>query len=252
MKAVIAMIVFAFAFPVQAESAEIKVATLGAFRGVLPTLAPVFEQASGHKLILSIYTPGVLQERLLKGEAADVAFVDGKLFPNLEHAGKVIAGSRTELGGAFVAVVIRAGAPKPDLSTPDAFKRAIRAAKSVAISDPAGGSSQGPFVLGLADRFDFDAELRSRFKLIPGAGYHVPEAVVKGDADIGITISTEIIFVNGAEIAGPLPPQMQNPSVYYAVLVTGTAESQAGKALIDFMLSPEAKSAMKSSGIESR
>jgi molybdate transport system substrate-binding protein len=252
MKAVIAVIAFALAFPVQAESAEIKVVTQGAFRGILPTLAPVFERASEHKVTFSIFTPGVLKERLLKGEAADVAFLDDKLFPDVERAGKIIAGSRTELGGAYVAVAIRAGEPKPDLSTPDAVKRMIRAAKSVAISDPAGGSSQGPFVLGLADRFAFDAELRSRFKLIPGAGNHVAEAVVKGDAEIGITISTAIIFVKGAEIAGPLPPQMQNRSVYYAVLVTGTTQPKAGKALIDFMLSPEAKSVMKSSGVEPR
>jgi molybdate transport system substrate-binding protein len=244
MKAVIAVIAFAFAFPVQAESAEIKVVTQGAFRDILPTLAPVFERASGHKVTFSIFTPGVLKERLLKGEAADVAFLNGTLIPDLEQSGKIIAGSRTELG--------RAGKPKPDLSTPDAVKRTIRAAKSVAISDPAGGSSQGPFVLGLADRFEFDAELRSRFKLIPGAGNRVAEAVVKGDAEIGITISTEIISVNGAEIAGRLPSQMQNLSVYYAVLVTGTTQPQAGQALIDFMLSPEAKSAMKSSGVEPR
>jgi molybdate transport system substrate-binding protein len=88
----------------------------------------------------------------------------------------------------------------------------------------------------------FSAEFRSR----------IAEAVVKGDAEIGITISTEIIYVKGAEIAGPLPPQMQNLSVYYAVLVTGTTQPQVGKVLIDFMLSPEAKSALKSSGVEPR
>ena len=245
--------VLVFAFSAQAQAAEIKVLAQGAFRDVLPTLAPQFERASGHKVTFTILTPGELKQRLLTGrEVADVAFLNGALIPELEQAGKIMGGDHTELGSAFVAVAIRAGEAKPDLSSPDAVKRTMRAAKSVAISDPAGGSSQGPFILGLADKFEFDAQLRSRFKLIPGAGNHVAEAVVNGDADIGITISSEILSVKGAEIAGPLPPEMQNRSVYYAVLVTGTTQPQLGNTLIDYMSSPEAKTVMKHSGVESR
>ena len=122
----------------------------------------------------------------------------------LENAGKVVPGSRTRLGTTFLAVAVRPGAPHPDLSSPDAVKRAIRAAKGVAISDPAGGAVQGRFVLDLADRFAFDDELRSRFKMIPGAGNRVAEAVVKGEADLGITIRSRDSLGEGSGGCGAI------------------------------------------------
>lgn len=252
MKALIAIVAVSIAFSTQVDAAEIKVVSQGAFRAILPILAPSFERSSGHKVTFGVFTPGVLHEKLLNGESADVAFVAGQRIAELEQAGRIVGGIRTELGEAFTAVAIRVGTPKPDLSTPDAVKAMIRAAKSVAVSDPRDGTAQGRFVLGLADRFDFDADLRSRFKLIRGSGDKVAEAVAKGEADIGITLSSEVVFVKGVEIAGPLPPQMQNRAVFYAVLITGTAHPDVAKAFINFMLSEEAKSVMKSNGVEPR
>jgi molybdate transport system substrate-binding protein len=211
---------------------------------------PAYERTSGNKVSFAIFTPLVVKERLLKGEAADVAFVGSNQLAELENAGKVVPGSRTRLGTTFLAVAVRPGAPHPDLSSPDAVKRAIRAAKGVAISDPAGGAVQGRFVLDLADRFAFDDELRSRFKMIPGAGNQVAEAVVKGEADLGITISSEIASVKGAEVAGRLPSEMQNINATVAILLTGSAEPQAGRELIQYMTSQEAQSVMRRNGIE--
>ena len=160
MKAIIAAVAISFAFLAQVKAAEIKVLSPGAFRGILPTLAPEFERLSGHKVTFSIYTPIVLTERLLKGEPADVAFATastaGQRLAVLEKAGRIIAGSLVELGGAFVAVAIRAGQPKPDLSNPEAVKRTLRAAKSVAISDPSGGTVQGRFI---SDPVSLDTDL---------------------------------------------------------------------------------------------
>ena len=237
---------------IETGAAELRVLSQGAFRGILPIVARMFERASAHTVTFGIFTPGALQARLLSGEIADVAFVSAQRIAAIEQAGRIVAGSRTTLGDAFTAVAVRAGTPKPDLSTPDAVKRAIRAAKSVAISDPGDGAVQGRFVLDLADRFGFDAELRSRFKLVPGGGNRVAEAVVNGEADIGITLSTEIVFVDGAEIGGPLPPNMQNRGLFYAVMIAGTAQPEAAKAFIDFMVSPETKSVMRANGVEPR
>jgi molybdate transport system substrate-binding protein len=194
----------------------------------------------------------VLTERILKGERADVVFTAGARLPALEKAGKIIPQSRVELGGAYVAVAIRAGAFKPDLSDAEAVKQLIKTAKVVAISDPSGGAVQGRFVLDLADRFKFDQELRSRFKLIPGGGNRVAEAVANGEADIGITLSTEIVYVKGAEIAGPLPPEMQNLAVFYAVMMADSREPEAAKEFMAFMLTPEAKRVTKEYGVAPR
>jgi molybdate transport system substrate-binding protein len=230
--------------------AEINVLTPGMFRGVFPILIPEFEHASGHKVALTTVTPGIVMRKLLGGESPDVAFAVDHQMQELEQAGKVVTNGCTEIGRVFVAAAIRTGAPKLDLSTPDAVKRAIRAARSVAINDPKGGSNIGRYMMDLADRFAFDDELRSRFKLIPGSGDKTSEAVARGDADFGFTISSEIIVVKGVEISGPLPPEMNSTFVTYGFLVPGTQQAEAGMAFVNFMASPTTKAMLRTQGIE--
>jgi molybdate transport system substrate-binding protein len=230
--------------------AEIKVLTPGMFRGVFPILIPEFERASGHKVALTTVTPGIVRRKLLEGESPDVAFAVDHQMQELKQAGKVVTNGCTEIGRVFVAAAIRTGAPKLDLSTPDAVKRAIRAARSVAINDPKGGSNIGRYMMDLADRFAFDDELRSRFKLIPGSGDKTSEAVARGDADFGFTISSEIIVVRGAEISGPLPPEMNSTFVTYGFLVPGTQKAEAGMAFVNFMVSSMTKAMLRTQGIE--
>ena len=219
------------------------------FRGVFPTLVPLFERATGHVVELTTVTPGLVHRKLLNGESADVAFAVDHSMDDLERAGRVVRESRVEVGRVHVAVAIRTGAPKLDLGTPDAVKRAIRAARAVAINDPAGGSNIGRYVMELADRFAFDAELRSRLKLIPGSGDKTAAAVARGEADFGITITSEIVVADGAEVCGPLPPEMNHEFVTYGFLVPGTAFAEAGTSFLQFMLSPHATATMQAQGI---
>ena len=230
--------------------AELKVLTPGLFRGVFPTLIPEFERTSGCKVALTTVTPGIVRRKLLDDESPDVAFAVDHQMQELEQAGKVQTDGCTEIGRVFVAAAIRAGARKLDLSTPDSVKREIRAAKSVAINDPKGGSNIGRYMMELADRFAFDDELRSRLKLIPGSGDKTSEAVARGEADFGFTISSEIIVVRGAEISGPLPPEMNSTFVTYGFLVPGTRQVEAGMAFINFMVSPTTKAMLRTQGIE--
>lgn len=243
------LVVLAVLLPAELQAAEIKVLTTGILRGFFPQLISQFEHSSGHKVALATTTPFALKDRLLQGEDADVVIGVTPIMKDIEQAGKIIQASRAKLGEVYVAVAVRAGASRPDLSTPDAVKRAILRAKAVAINDPKGGSNIARFVMGLADRFEFNAELRSRFKLFPGGGDQVARAVVNGDADFGITISSEILAVKGAEIAGRLPPEMQQVIIAYAFLVPGTTQEEAGAAFIKFLLSPDAKTLMKANGI---
>lgn len=230
--------------------AEIKVLAPGMFRGVFPTLIPQFERDSGYTVSLTTVTPGIVRQKLLDGEGPDVAFAVDQQMGELDTAGKVVAASTTEIGCVFVAAVIRAGAPKLKLDSADAVKRAIRAARAVAINDPTGGSNVGRYMMALANRFAFDDELRSRFKLIPGSGDKCALAVARGEADFGFTISSEIIVVPGAEISGPLPPEMNTTFVTYGFLVPGTKQAEAGRAFIDFLTTPDAKVLLREAGIE--
>ena len=248
MRAVVIALAVLFVGHAQAE--EIKVLTTGIFRGVYPILIPQFERSSGHKVVLTTETPGALKQKLLAGADADVVIAITPIMKDIEQGGKIDQASRAKLGQTYVAVAVRAGAPKLDLGTPDAVKRAILAAKAVAINDPKGGSNIGRFVMALADRFAFDAETRSRFKLLPGGGDAVANAVLNGDADFGITISSEILSVKGTEIAGPLPPEMNDLIVAYGFLVPGTKHAEAGTVFINFLLSGEAKRLLKANGID--
>lgn len=244
------IIIFVMIFSVPVHAAEIKVLTTGLLMGVFQTLIPEFERNSGHKVVLTTATPGVLTQKLQAGESPDVVFAVDGLMKDIEQAGKVIEDSRTIIGEVYIVAVIRTGALKLDLSTPEAVKRAMLAAKAVAINDPKGGSFVGRFVMGLADRFAFDDELRSRLKLFPGGGDKVCEAVLDGDADFGVTISSEIAAVEGVEISGPLPPAMNRVQHSIGFLVPGTQQAEAGIALIKFMVSPKAKLLLKTKGIE--
>ena len=236
--------------PAQTHAAEIKVLSTGIFRGFYPDLIKDFEHVSGHKITLTIETPFTLRDKLLSGAETDVVVAVSPIMKDIEAAGRIVPDSLVAIGETTIVAVIREGSSKPDFSTPDAVKRSIRSANSVAINDPKGGSNVGRFVMGLADRFAFDDELRSRFKMYQGGGDQVAKAVINGEVDFGITISSEALSVKGTEIAGRLPPEMNQINVVYGFLASGTQQPQAGGAFIGFLRSPEATSLMKSNGIE--
>src|SRR5205814_1370292 len=138
--------------------------TAGAFKQVLLALVPDFEKQSGHKVILENDTVGALSKRIEGGETFDVAVLTPAAVNDLATKGKLAAGSGVNLARVGVGVMVRAGAPKPDISTVDAFKRALIAAKSVAYIDPASGGSSGIYVAGLLDRLGIAAEIRPKAK----------------------------------------------------------------------------------------
>ena len=191
----------------QTEAAEIKVLSTGGARAVMTSLVPEFERKSGHKVILDFGTPGNMRDRLIQGEAADVAVAIAAVLPDLEKAGKIASGTRMEFAASYVGVVMRAGAPKLDVSTPEGVKRAILGAKTVLLSDPKAGTQLGATFIRAADRLGFGPELRSRTKMILGPGSDVAAAVAKGEGDLGVTLISEILPVTGAALGGELPVQ---------------------------------------------
>ena len=244
----VAMVLMAAGAPRGAAAAEIKVLTAGAFKQVLLVLVPDFEKQTGHKVVLENDTVGALTKRIEAGEAFDLAVLTPAAVNDLSTKGKFVAGSRTNLGRVGVGVVVKEGAPKPDISSVDAFKKTLLAAKSVAYIDPAAGGSSGIYVAGLLDKLGVAADVKPKAKLIPGGA--VAEHIARGEAEIGIHQISEILPVKGITLVGPLPADIQNYTVYAAGLGANGKESEAAKALLKTLSGPAAADVLKSKGME--
>ena len=243
-----AILLMAAGAPRGAAAAEIKVLTAGAFKQVLLMLVPDFEKQTGHKVIVQNDTVGALAKRIEGGEVFDLAVLTPAAVNDLSSKGKFVAGSRTNLGRVGVGVVVKEGTPKPDISSVEAFKKALLAAKSVAYIDPAAGGSSGIYVAGLLDRLGVAAEVKPKAKLIPGGA--VAEHIARGEAELGIHQISEILPVKGVTLVGPLPADIQNYTVYAAGLGAHGKESEAAKALLKTLSGPAAADVLKSKGME--
>jgi molybdate transport system substrate-binding protein len=244
----LAMVLMGAGAPRGAAAAEIKVLTAGAFKQVLQALLPDFEKTTGHKVAVQNDTVGALSKRIEGGEAFDLAVLTPAAVNDLSSKGKFVAGSRVNLARVGVGVVVKEGAPKPDIGSVDAFKRALLAAKSVAYIDPAAGGSSGIYVAGLLDKLGVAAEVKPKAKLIPGGA--VAEHVARGEAEFGIHQISEILPVKGATLVGPLPAEIQNYTVYAAGLGAQAKESEAATALLKALSGPAAVEVLKSKGME--
>jgi molybdate transport system substrate-binding protein len=240
----------ALALASHVEAAEIKVISTGGARAVMTSLVPEFERKSGHKVAIDFGTPGNMRDRLVQGEAADVAVAIAAVLPDLEKAGRIASGTRMEFAASYVGVVVRAGAPKLDVSAPDGVKHAMLAARTVALSDPKAGTQLGATFLGAADRLGFGPDLRSRTKFILGPGSDVAEAVAKGEADLGVTLISEILPVAGAALGGELPPDIMPPTVIHAFQVSGAKDVETAKVFLEFLRSPDARKFIEAKGMK--
>jgi molybdate transport system substrate-binding protein len=250
MKGAGVIIGLAFALAAKVEAAEIKVISTGGARAVMTSLVPEFERKSGHKVGIDFGTPGSMRDRLLQGEAADVAVAIAAILPDLEKASKIAPGTSMEFAASHVGVVVRQGAPKLDVGTPDGIRRAILAAKTVALSDPKAGTQLGATFIRAADRLGFGADLQSRVKLILGPGSDVADAVARGEADLGVTLISEILPVTGAALGGELPPDIMPPTVIHAFLVSGAKDAETAKVFLDFLRSPDASRVIEVKGMK--
>jgi molybdate transport system substrate-binding protein len=244
-------VVFALAFfglASSAGAAEVKVLTAGAFKQVVLALVPDFEKQTGNKVVVDNDTAGGLKKRIESGEAFDVAVITPAVVDELAATGKIAAGSRVNLASVSIGVVIKEGAPKPDVSTVDAFKRALLEAKSVAYIDPASGGSSGIYIDKLLERLGIADQVRPKAMLKKG-GY-VAELIVNGEAELGLHQISEIVPVKGAVLAGPLPKEIQNTTTYAAGLSASPQNKDAAQALIKMFSGPAAAAVLKTKGMD--
>lgn len=231
-----------------ASAAEVKVLTAGAFKQVVLALVPDFEKQTGNKVLVDNDTAGGLKKRIESGEAFDVAVITPAVVDDLAGAGKIAPGSRVNLATVGVGVVVKEGAPKPDVTTVEAFKRALLAAKSVAYIDPASGGSSGVYIEKLLERLGIADQIRPKAKLKNGG--HVADLIVSGEAELGLHQISEIVPVKGAALVGPLPKEIQNTTTYAAGLSASTQNKDAAQALIKMFSGPAAAAMLKSKGME--
>jgi molybdate transport system substrate-binding protein len=231
-----------------ASAAEVKVLTAGAFKETLLALVPDFEKQTGNKVIVDNDTAGGLKKRIEGGEAFDVAVITPAVVDELAGAGKIVAGSRVNIASVGVGVVVKEGAPKPDVSTVETFKQALLAAKSVAYIDPASGGSSGIYIDKLLERLGIADQIRPKAKLKKGG--HVADLIVNGEAELGLHQISEIVTVKGAALVGPLPKEIQNTTTYAAGLSASAKDKDAAQALIRMFSSPAAAATLKSKGME--
>lgn len=231
-----------------ASAAEVKVLTAGAFKQVVLALVPDFEKQTGNKVVVDNDTAGGLKTRIESGEAFDVAIITPAIVDDLAGARKIAAGSRVNLATVGVGVVVKEGAPNPDVSTIEAFKSALLAAKSVAYIDPASGGSSGIYIDKLLERLGIADQVRPKAKLKKGG--HVAELIVSGEAELGLHQISEIVPVKGAALVGPLPKEIQNTTTYAAGLSASSQNKDAAQALIKMFSGPAAATVLKAKGME--
>lgn len=231
-----------------ASAAEIKLLCAGALHPAVDALIPEFETSSGHKVKVSYGPAGAVADRVQKGEAADVVINAVPMMDRLQAQGKVVAGSRVVIAKVGVGVFVRKGAVKPDIGSPDAFKRSMLAARLIAYPDPAGGAASSIYVASLLELLGIAEEMKPKTKLSTlGALY---ASVASGDVEIGFNQVSEILAQPTVELVGPLPSAIQNYTHFAPGIVTGSSQTEAGNALVKFLSSPAAQTVLKAKGFE--
>jgi molybdate transport system substrate-binding protein len=231
--------------------ADIKVLSTTAMKTVFEELTPRFERATGHRLNVYLGPSLRLEKQLADGEAADVAIVTASGLKDLVAGGKIVAGSLVDIANSPLGVAVQKGAPKPDISTADAFKRAMLSAKSAAMSKPVGGGQSGVHMAKVFEQLGIADAMRG--KSIYGAGGPaglVGLIVLRGEAEIGVQQMAELAGVSGIDIVGPLPPDLQSVTLFTAAIPTSASNAAAGRDLITFLTTTDAKQVIKAKGLD--
>jgi molybdate transport system substrate-binding protein len=229
--------------------AELRVFTGGAMSGPVREAGDAFAKRTGRRIVYVTDTTGALQKRLASGERADVIVVTSTAIEALQKDNRVVAGSRVDLARALIGVGVRAGAPSPDLSTPDTFKAALLKAGSVSYVNPASGGTSGTYFEGLLQRMGIAEAMKPKI-VYRTQGSEVAKAVAAGEAEIGITFTSELRPNPGVHVAGTLPAGIQLPTIYAAAVVTTAANAEVARALLLALAGAEGRAAVTRAGLE--
>jgi len=240
------VIASASAFPASVQSAEITFFCGTALRQAMNELIPEFQKESGHTVKVSYGLLGEITERIRKDEQADFATVSPQQWEALQKDGKLNA-TRTAFAKVGIGVFVAKGAKRPDLTSVEAFKRALLDARSIAVPI-AQANPVAVYAVGLFERLGITAEMKAKNKV--GPGLSVLQAGGRGEAEIGFTQLSEVIAEPMVDFVGPLPAEIQNYTIYIGAVPKNAQASDAVKAFLDFLMSAKAAAVFKAKGYE--
>jgi molybdate transport system substrate-binding protein len=231
---------------ISARAAEIKVISSNALKTTLEELAPAFEKATMHKIVFTWGAAIPLKADIEKGAAFDLAVLNVSGIDDLIKQGKLIDSTRANLAKSVIGIAVRKGAPKPNISSVEAFKAALLNAKSIAYVEQ-GGS--GIYLKALLPHLGIADALKNKIKLLPTEN-PAANAVANGEAEIGMTQISEILPYAGAELVGPLPAEIQLITSFATAVGTEAKQAEPARALIKFLTAPAAAAVFKAKGLD--
>lgn len=234
----------------RAADREVKALVTIGVQSAIEALAPLFEKASGTRIVATWSTSALLNERIRGGEQADLLISTRAGIDGLIKEGRVAQGSDALVARSGIGVAVRRGAPKPDISTPDTLRRAVQAARAISYSDPAAGGVSGVHFASVLERLGIAAEMRGRTKFPPPSGFSA-QLLASGEVDLAVQQIPELLSVAGTELVGPLPGDLQLVTTFAAGIPASATEGDAARAFIRFLATPEAQAVMRAKGLES-
>jgi molybdate transport system substrate-binding protein len=224
---------------------EIKVLSTHAALDVLNELGPMFEHATGHRLSFGYDPAKAVKRQIENGAPFDVAIVTRSVFDDLAGQDKILPETRADIGRSGLGLAVRKGAPEPDITTTEAFKRALLAARSVVRSTE---GTSGLYFEKLLDRLGISEAMRDKIKLGPSG--RVAELVARGEVDMAVQQIAELLPVTGAQFVGPFPPELQLYTVFSAGISVTSKNREAARAFVDTLTTPAAVALFKAAGLE--
>jgi molybdate transport system substrate-binding protein len=231
-----------------AQAAEIAVLAAAAIEEPFEAVVHAFEHDTGNKVTLGFGSVGAIQAKLKGGARADLVILSTAAVAAAEKEGAALAGSRAIVGRAEIGVAVRDGTPAPDISTTDAFKKALLAAKSVSFTDTSGGGTAATFVAGLFDRLGL-TEAVGKKAVTFKTGREVIAAVVKGDAELGIGFTTEFVPVKAVKVIGALPKEIEFVNEYSAYIAATSTVVEPTRAFLAYLARPASRETFKAAGV---
>jgi molybdate transport system substrate-binding protein len=233
-----------------AEADDVKVFSAGAVRAIVTDLAEQFRQETGNTVTFSFGTAGQTRQKLLSGEPVDVVILTDAGIDDMIKQGGLASGSRADLARTGMGVGVREGAPKPDITTSEAFKTTLLEAKSLVYVDPAQGATSGVHFKSVLERLGIADAVKGKTQLVSG-GYPA-EKVASGEAELVVHQISEIVPVKGVTLVGPLPPDFQKVTVYSAGLAARSPSPAAARAFVAFLTRPAFKPKFAAAGLDYR
>jgi molybdate transport system substrate-binding protein len=228
---------------------EMKVYCTIGMQAAIEQLLPRLETASGCTLAFTWATAPMLVRRLQAGERADVMILNRAGIETMVEAGRIARDSAVKLAGSPVALAVKAGTPKPDISTQEALKRTLLAAKSISYTDPAAGGASGVYFAGLLERLGIAADVNAKNTYPPAGGFS-GALLLTGEAEIAVQQKPELLHIAGIEIVGQLPGELNMVTVFAAGIDTESRAADAARKLIAFLRSADAAAVLRAKGLD--